>query len=239
VIANLRLGAEPKIMTGPRPSDFEFLEVIPPLEFGGTPSTGLRVPLEASFTYPVATSLIRKGLVGKSVTVSGRTVRVDDARLMGIGGGRVALGITFDGAVRGTVYLTGTPKLDTLTRQIYVPDLDYDVGSADLLVRSVEWVKGVNVRDFLRERARLPDEEILERLRVLAEKGMNRQLAPGVALIARIETTRGLGVHATTQELKVRALAEGEARLEISKAPPVRAPIAPVAPKNRATGGKN
>jgi hypothetical protein len=222
VIANLRLGAAPRIMTGPRPSDFDFLEVIPPLEFGGTPTTGLRVPLEATFTYPVASSLIRKGLVGRSVTVSGRTVEVEDATLTGIGGGRVALGIEFDGAVRGTVYLTGTPKLDTLTRQIHVPDLDYDVGSADLLVRSLEWVKDVNVRDFLRERARLPDTEVLERLRVLAEKGMNRQLAPGVVLVARIATTRGLGVHATTTDLRVRALAEGEARLEISKAPPVR-----------------
>jgi hypothetical protein len=132
--------------------------------------------------------------------------------------------VRFAGAVNGTVYLSGTPRLDTLTRQVYVPDLDYDVGSARLLVRGVEWVKGVNVRDFLRTQARIPDSKALEGLRELAEQGMNRELTPGVSLIARIATTRALGVHATTRELRVRALAIGDARLAISKAPVVRPP---------------
>jgi hypothetical protein len=180
------------------------------------------VPLEATFSYPVASELLRKGIVGRSIDVSGRRISVEYAELLGIGGGRVALGVRFGGAVNGTVYLTGTPRLDTLTRQVYVPDLEYDVGSARLLVRGVEWVKGVNVRDFLRTQARIPDSEALEGLRELAEQGMNRELTQGVTLLARIRATRALGVHATTTELRVRALAIGDARLAISKAPVVR-----------------
>ena len=221
VIANLRLGAAPRIVTGLRPADSTLLSAIPPLQFGGVEEEGLHVPLEATFTYPVATSLVRKALVGRSIDVTRRRIRIDDARLLGIGGGRVALGVSFSGAVNGTVYLLGTPRLDTLTRQVHVPDLEYDVGSARLLVRGVEWVRDVNVRDFLRKQARIPDAEALGRLRVLAEKGMNRELAPGVLLVARIDATRALGVHATTTELRVRALATGEARLAISKAPTV------------------
>ncbi len=222
VVANLRLGAAPRIVTGPRPPDSALLSAIPLLQFGGVPEEGLHVPLEATFTYPVATSLVRKALVGRSIDVTRRRIRIEDARLLGIGGGRVALGVHFGGAVNGTVYLTGTPRLDTVTRQVHVPDLEYDVGSARLLVRGVEWVRDVNVRDFLRKQARIPDSEALERLRVLAEKGMNRELAPGVTLVARIAATRALGVHATTKELRVRALATGEARLAIRKAPAVR-----------------
>lgn len=230
VVANLRLGAQPRIVTGARPTDTTLSADIPPLQFGGgAAEQGLYVPLEATFTYPVASALLQKALVGRTISVTRRRIRIDDARLSGIGGGRVALGVQFGGAVNGTVYLTGTPRLDTLTGQVYVPDLDYDVGSAGLLVRGVEWVKGVNVRDFLREQARIPDTEALERLRVLAEKGMNRQLTSGVNLIARIEATRALGVHATTKELRVRALATGEARLTIHKAPPVRRPVTRVA----------
>lgn len=232
VVANLRLGAAPRIVTGPRPTDSTLSADIPPLQFGGAPEQGLYVPLEATFTYPVASALLQKALVGRSISVTRRRIRIDDARLMGIGGGRVALGVSFGGAVNGTVYLTGTPRLDTLTGQVYVPDLEYDVGSAGVLVRGVEWVKGVNVRDFLRQQARIPDTEALERLRVLAEQGMNRQLTQGVNLVARIAATRALGVHATTKELRVRALATGEARLAISKAPPVRPPRqAPARPR--------
>jgi hypothetical protein len=198
------------------------MTAIPPLTFGDHGERGLHVPLEATFSYPVASELLRKGIVGRSIAVGGRMISVEYAELMGIGGGRVALGVRFAGAVTGTVYLSGTPQLDTLTRQVHVPDLEYDVGSARLLVRGVEWVKGVNVRDFLREQARIPDSEALERLRELAEQGMNRELTPGVTLIARIATTRALGVYATTTELRVRALAIGAARLAIRKAPTVK-----------------
>ncbi len=225
VVANLRLGAAPRIVTGPRPTDSTLQADIPPLQFGGTLAQGLHVPLEATFTYSVASSLLQKALVGRSVSVTRRRIRIDDVRLLGIGGGRVALGVQFGGAVNGTVYLTGTPRLDTLTGQVYVPDLEYEAGSAGLLVRSVAWVKGVNVRDFLRQQARIPDSEALERLRVLAEKGMNREFTPGVTLVARIAATQALGVHATTTELRVRALARGEARLAIRKAPAVRRPV--------------
>jgi hypothetical protein len=223
VIANLRLRAAPRIVTGSRPPDSTLLSAIPPLQFGGVAEAGLHVPLGATFTYPVATSLVRKALVGRTIDVTRRRIRIDDARLFGIGGGRVALGVSFGGAVNGTIYLLGTPRLDTLTRQVHVPDLEYDVGSARLLVRGFEWVRDVNVRDFLRKEARIPDSEALDRLRVLAERGMNRELAPGVTLIARIAATRALGVHATQTELRVRALATGEARLAISKAPTVAA----------------
>ncbi|MGQ0641116.1 MAG: DUF4403 family protein [Gemmatimonadaceae bacterium] len=222
VVANLRLGALPRIATGPRPNDSTLLTAIPPLTFGDEGERGLHVPLEAVFSYPVASELLRRGIVGRSIDVSGRRIRVDYAELSGIGAGRVALGVRFGGTVNGTVYLTGTPQLDTLTRQVHVPDLEYDVGSARLLVRGVEWVRGVNVRDFLRAQARIPDSEALEGLRALAEQGMNRELTPGITLVARIAATRALGVHATTKELRVRALAVGNARLAISKAPVVK-----------------
>jgi hypothetical protein len=123
VVANLRLGAAPRIITGARPNDSTLLTAIPPLTFGTDDERGLHVPLEAIFSYPVASELLRKGMIGRSNTVSGRRISVADAELLGIGGGRVALGVRFAGAVNGTVYLSGTPRLDTLTRQVYVPDL--------------------------------------------------------------------------------------------------------------------
>ncbi|MGH9577980.1 MAG: DUF4403 family protein, partial [Terriglobales bacterium] len=80
VVANLRLGAAPRIVTGARPADSTLLAVIPPLQFGGVPTEGLHVPLEATFSYPVTTALLRTALVGRSVGVTRRRIRVEDAR---------------------------------------------------------------------------------------------------------------------------------------------------------------
>jgi hypothetical protein len=63
----------------------------------------------------------------------------------------------------------------------------------------------------------LPDEDAGEHLRVLAEKGMNRELTDGVELSAKIARARGLKVYATTTAVRVRAVATGEATLKISR----------------------
>ncbi len=75
---------------------------------------------------------MRKALVGKVIRMAWRRARIEDTTLRGIGSGRVALGVTLSGAVQGRVFFTGTPRLDLATRQLTVPDLDFDVGSTDL-----------------------------------------------------------------------------------------------------------
>jgi hypothetical protein len=219
IMAQLRLIAAPQIVTGLQQVDSTRHEPLPRLDHADSMGTGASVLMEASFEYPVATHLLRRVLVGRTVEESGHRVRIRDVELTGIGGGRVALGVWLTGAIRGRLYFTGTPRLDRENRQVYVPDLDYDVGSANMLVRGFEWLRGDQVRDFLRERARLPDSALLGKLTELAERGMNRSLSPGVELSARIFNAAGTGVRATTTDLRVRAVADAELRLEISRAP--------------------
>lgn len=224
VIAHLRLIASPRVITGGHPNEFELMTPIPRLERVDSVGRGARVEMDAAFTYPVATVLLRRVLVGRTVRQSGRTVRIRDIELTGVGGGRVALGVRLAGAVRGRLYFTGTPRLDRENHQIHVPDLDYDVGSSNLLIRSLEWMKGVDIRDFLRERARLPDSALVGKLTQLAERGTNRTLSPGVELSGRIRRAEGTTVHATVEAIRVRAVAEADLQLSISKGPAVPRP---------------
>jgi hypothetical protein len=105
-----------------------------------------------------------------------------------------------------------------------VPDLDYDVGTEQMLVQGFAWLRGVDIRDFLRDRARLPDSALVGRLRGLAENGINRTLAPGVRLSGRIYDARGTSVFATTQEIRMRAVADAEFKLAIDRAPTMPRP---------------
>ncbi len=233
VIANVRLIVQPRVVTGTRPNDFTLMSPIPKLTFGETQGTGLDILMEGRFTYPVASSLLRKALRGREVKQAGRTMRITDVKLSGIGGGRVALGIDLGGDVTGRVYFSGKPVIDTVTRQVAVPDLEYDVGSASLLVKSLEWVGGQDLRDLLRARARLPDSSAVGMLIPLAERGMNRQLTDGVVLRAKIDEAQGLRVRATTHDLRVYALARGTAQLAITKELPIQKKDTAVAKKTR------
>ena len=225
--ANLRLVAAPRVMTGPQPR----LERVPlpPLERADDVGRGARVLVDASFTYPVATAMLKKALVGRTLEQGGHRIRIRDVRLSGIGGGRVALGIRLSGDVRGRLFFTGTPGFDLATRQITVPDLDYDVGTANVLVTGYEWLNDVRLRDFLREKARLPDSAVVNKLTALAEQGLNRRLpARGTKLSGRIHQAGVIAVRATRQEIRVRALADADLKLSIDRAPSIpRPPKAP------------
>lgn len=214
--ARLRMIASPRVVTSVRTDS---IRPLPLLGAASNIGSGAHVVVEASFTYPVATALLRRSLVGRSIVQQGRRIWIRDIQLMGLGDGRVALGVTFAGRVRGKLYFTGTPSFDSVSRQVRVLDLDYDVGTERMLVEGVAWLKGVDMLDFLRDRARLPDSAVVGRLRGLAETGINRTLADGVTLSGRIHDAKGTSVIATTGEIRVRAVADAEFKLAIDRGP--------------------
>ena len=139
-IAHLRLEAAPRIKTGYRPNDFDLFTDLPPLTMGTPSGGGMRVTLEAEFGYDIATGLLKKALVGKKIDVGNQTLRIKDISLMGIGAGRVAMGVRFDGSAHGLIYFTGTPTYENRSDQLMVPDLAYDLNTTSLLVRSVAFL---------------------------------------------------------------------------------------------------
>jgi hypothetical protein len=221
VVARLRMVASPRIVTSVQS---DTILPLPPLHLAGAVANGAQVVVEASFTYPVASALLRRSLAGYKIVQGGHRLRIRDVELSGIGGGRVALGVTLAGHVHGKLYFTGTPSLDPVHHQIHVPDLDYDVGTAQMLVQSFAWLRGVDIRDSLRDRARLPDSAVVGKLRRIAEKGINRTLAPGVILSGRIHDARGTRVFATTRDIRLRAVADAEFKLAIDRGPTLPRP---------------
>lgn len=216
VMARLWITASPRVVTGDSPVDERPL---PPLQRTSVVGNGAHVVIDGACSYEVATRLLSSQLVDRTIVQQGHHVRIATVRLSGIGGGRVALAVTLAGDVRGRLYFTGTPSLDRVRHEVHVPDLDYDVGSAQLLVQGYAWMRGVDMRDFLRDRARLPDSVVMGTLRGLAERGINRRLTEGVVLSGRIHQARSTFVRASIREIRVRAVADAEFRLAIDRGP--------------------
>jgi hypothetical protein len=239
VIARLRLVASPSVVTGPYPNEFELMTPLPRLGPMSRVGEGAHVQMEGSLAYPVAKALLARVLVNREFEQSGRKLKIRDVDVMGIGGGRVALGITLEGAANGRIWFTGTPALDRDKRELYVPDLDVDVGTANLLVRGFEWLKGEEILTFLRARARVSEAELIGRLSEMAEQGINRKLTEGINLSGQVHRAEATSVRASVADLRVRAFAEAHIRLAISKAPSLPRPPAPpgtaaAAPKGKA-----
>ena len=226
IAVDIGLSGEPRVVTGPRPPDGK--DSLPPLEQEREAhAQSLHMLLEGELGYDVANAILRKNLVGRRIHRGARWVTIRDTRLSGIGGGHVALAVRFDGAASGLVHFIGTPRFDAPTRQLYVPDLAYDVRSADMLVRGLEWLRRDDFQNLLRSRARFPVADLVEQARQRLERGMNRRLGQNATLVTQIATGDVLAVRATTRGIIVRARANGSARLEVNRIPalsPTRTP---------------
>jgi hypothetical protein len=204
--------ARPGFVTGSRPDP----ENVPLPELGrGVPEDGFMMQVEGRFDYPVISEILTKELGGMKVKTPGGAIRVDRLHVIGLGRGRVGLGLTFSGSAQGIIWLVGTPAYNAESRFISVPDLELDASSAGLLVRGFAWLKGPEIMAFLRKEARLPADSLLKDLAAMAEKESNLDLAPGVRLGTVITGVEPVGIHAGRLGIVLRAHATGTASLEL------------------------
>jgi hypothetical protein len=212
--ANTTLTARPRLVLGPRPSTPR--RPLPPLDTTSVPS-GLTIRAVAQAEYAAASQLLNDRLAGASLEVSGHLLRIDHLALSGVGGGRIALEVEVGGSVRGRVFLVGTPQHDPVADEIFVPDLDFDVATANLLVGSIDWVAHEELSGFLRERARWPAGNLTELAFRYLEQGLNSRLSDRVRLVGRVDSVAIRGVHATRDALEIHADASGEATLVVER----------------------
>ncbi|NOT09097.1 MAG: DUF4403 family protein [Gemmatimonadales bacterium] len=213
--AEIGVTASPRILSGPKP----IVASIPLPPLGPIRERqGFSMLVEGAFDYGVMSAVLTQKLAGKKVRAAGGQLVVRQIRVIGIGGGRLAIGLDFDGSTSGRIWFQGRPQYDPSIDLITVPDLDFDASSAPLLVKGVAWLKGDAIREFLRTQAKLPAGEVMGRVQDLAVKEMNRELARGVRLSAEITSSEPAGILVRQNGLLVRARATGTARLELGAA---------------------
>jgi Domain of unknown function (DUF4403) len=214
LVTALGFSASPRVVTGREPPVAQ--TPLPPL-YPAAVGNGLHILLEGILDYALATRLLEQQLVGKIVEGKGQTLVVRHVRLFGVGGGKLALELEFRGTSSGRIYFVGTPKYNPATNELFVPDLDYDTGTANLLVSGFEWIKHDDVRDYFRQHASWSVGDIVEKGRDQLSKGLNRDLAPGVKLTSEVKTVRGLAVRAQRQAIRLRVQADANARLTVKQ----------------------
>ncbi|HEV8150285.1 MAG TPA: DUF4403 family protein, partial [Gemmatimonadales bacterium] len=214
IIAEIGITASPRIVTGSRPI---LVSVpLPPLGAVRT-DPGFAILIEGAFSYSVMSSQLTKRLAGRSVKAGGGTLKVKHLTVLGVGAGRLALGLDFEGSARGRVWFLGTPSYDPVSGLVSVPDLDFDTRSAGMLVQGLAWLKANAIREFLRSQAKVPAGALLGHVQTVATKQMNRELAPGVQLNATIEQAEPAGILVRSNGLIIRARATGTGRLTLGR----------------------
>ncbi len=227
LVTTVGLSANPRVIGGPEP-EVVARPMPAPQDSTARPPV-LHLLTEARMPYDVASAVLSHELRGTRIRVAGRQLRVDSLHLVGVGDGRVAVGLAVGGAADGILYAVGHPVLDTATAELYMPDLIYDVGTRDLMVGTLAWLASGTIEEFLRKRVRIKMGPVIEEGRQLLERELNRELVKGVTLKAVVRSGRVFGVRAAPYALLARAIVSGQGELVLDLLPAPTPPAGPVA----------
>ena len=217
LLTRVALSANPRVVTGPKPPGSR--HPLPPPDDSARGTPGLHILTEGRMPYDAGSSVLTRELRGTVIRIKNHKLHLDSLQLIGVGDGRLAVGVAVRGPVKGLLYAVGRAAYDTSAAELYMPDLELDVGTRNLLSGALAWLKGGDLERQLRTRVRIKLGPLLEQGRELLEKNLNRDLAEGVHLSSRVRTVRMLGLAATPSALLARGIASGEGELTIQVDP--------------------
>src|SRR5450432_3907096 len=96
---------------------------------------GIRLYLNMNYDYDFLTKILRDSLHNRVFEVNGRTIVVKDAVIRGVDHHQIELRVDFAGSNHGSIYIWGTPLLDTAKQTLSLPDIQYSLEGEDLALK--------------------------------------------------------------------------------------------------------
>ena len=168
----------------------------------------------------MAENILSKALKKTKIKVGRHTIKIEHLKPSPLGDGRVVVALTVSGAANGTLYAVGHPQIDSLGI-LTMPDLVIDAGTTDALTGALAWLASSDaITQMLRDAIRVNLAPTIEKARVLAEKNMNRELAPGLVLRTTLTSAAPVGVWAAPDALVAQVIVKGHGAIDVKLYPP-------------------
>jgi hypothetical protein len=174
---------------------------------------GIRLYLNLNYDYNFLTNILRDSLHNKVFEVKGRTIVVKDAIVHGIGNQQMELRIDFAGSNHGSIYLRGTPVLDTAKQTLDLADIQYSLEGEDLALKIGRSLFRNKIRKTIQGKSYLDIEALLNSNKTMINQFLNREWTQGIQSIGSLKEAKIIGMLVTRQNIQLQIFIAGELKL--------------------------
>jgi len=164
---------------------------------------GIQIYLDAAYDYGFLSRLISDTLRKKAFEVNGRTIIVEDVAVKSIPNRQLELRLDFSGSNKGSIFIRGTPILDSARQTLTVPDISYSLESSDLLLKIA--------RTFFRNRIR----KSIQGKTYLDVGSLVRTNMPALDTLLNRPISRNLNAKGRARDIRLLALRAEAGQLEV------------------------
>lgn len=166
--------------------------------------------LNGIFDYPFLSKILSDTLRNKVFEIKGRTIVVKNVVIKGIGQKQIELQVDFAGSNKGSIYLRGTPVLDTAKQTFTIPDLSYSLESQDLVLKMAKALFKNKIRKSIQGKSYLDIAALVKANLGEFNAQLNRQLTTNISSSGIAKDARLIGLLARQDALQVQVYIKAE-----------------------------
>lgn len=154
-------------------------QALPPLDQKDI-TKGISLYVNASYDYDFISRLLTDTLRNKVFELKGRTIVVKEVEVKGLPNHQIQVKIDFAGSNKGSIYLRGTPVLDTAKQTLSIPDITYSLEGHDLAIKVAKSLFKNKIKKTLQGNSYLDIAALVKSNIHLVNDQLNRELAKGI-----------------------------------------------------------
>ncbi len=152
ILMNLSLKSVLQTMVGAKPKNtFDTEKVV--LKQASKVPNEFQMSVAAVSTYESASRIVTKNFQNFTFEAKGKKITVQKVDLWHKDA-KVVIALLVSGAINGTIYLTGVPKYEATTKEIYFDEVNYVLDTKNVLLKSANWLASGLILTKIKEKCR-------------------------------------------------------------------------------------
>ena len=119
-------------------------ENLPDIKISSRLDNDINVSFTVELPFKEINELARQQLIGYQVTQGEYQIKITDVFIYG-NAEKLQVALKLNGTLNGTIYLSGKPTYDKETSSLRIMDLDFDIRTRNVLLKSASWIFHHNV----------------------------------------------------------------------------------------------
>lgn len=210
---SLGISARPR-MVQTRP--VEIRTVIPDLSVGQN-RRGFSIYTDALLNYDSLSNLLQTAMYKKRIDAegSGKYIIVEKVQVYGSNSAMLNLKMQFSGSISGTFYLSGKPVYDQ--KQLRLENLDYDIQSKSMVVKTGEWLFNQRIMRELEKSTRFDVTAYEKMLLDKINAQFNREVYKSVLMNGSVQHISIEKIYPFADQLVVRFSSRGDLEILVKE----------------------
>lgn len=180
---------------------------------------GFNVFVDAVLDYDSLSAILNSQVKGQRFDLDKGPVKkyivVKEVKLYGTGNEKLIIQLDFTGSETGTVYLTGKPVYDKTTKKIEVKNIDFDVKTRDLLVKTAGWLFNKKITGEIQRYASFDLSSYIETAKRMVNQQLNKEWVKGIRSSGAMNELSIVGFYPFSKHLVIRSNFSGNLAVQV------------------------